>query len=214
MLTRTNLILGTLGALALLACASKDKAEPPPPPPAAPPPVAAAPTPILSKTVAENTATMTATVVAIDQKKRMVTLKGPDGKTTTIHVGDQVQNLPQVKKGDQVVVTYYESLAYDVFEKGAVKRGVTMAEGAARAEPGEMPAALGARAVTVTAKITAIDKQNGTVTLKGPQGKLKTVKVQDPSKLDLVKVGDHVSITYTEALAIAVERSPKTAKNK
>jgi len=167
---------------------------------------------VLSKTVAQNSATMTATVVGIDQKKRMVTLKGPDGKTTTIHVGDEVKNLSQVKKGDQVVVTYYESLAYNVFKKGVVKRGVTVSEGVGTAEPGEMPAGIGARAVTVTAKITAIDKQSNTVTLKGPQGNLKTVKVQDPSKLDLVHVGDHVSITYTEALAIAVEESPTTAK--
>jgi hypothetical protein len=73
-----------------------------------------------------------------------------------------------------------------------------------------MPAAVGARAVSVTAKITAIDNKNHTVTLKGPQGKLTTVKVKDPSKLDLVNVGDLVSVTYTEALAIAVEKAPKT----
>jgi len=61
----------------------------------------------------------------------------------------------------------------------------------------------------VTAKIKAIDKKNNTVTLKGPKGNLKTVKVKDPSNLDKVKVGDLVQITYTEALAIGVEEAPK-----
>ena len=44
----------------------------------------------------------------------MVTLKGPDGNVFTVHCGDQVKNLAQVKKGDLVQVTYYESLAYEV----------------------------------------------------------------------------------------------------
>ncbi len=37
-----------------------------------------------------------------------------------------------------------------------------------------------------------------------------TIKIRDRSKLDHVKVGDLVSLTYTEAVAIAVE--PAAAK--
>ena len=173
-----------------------------------------APTPVLSGTVAENTVTASAVVQAINQKTREVTLKGPNGKSTTIHVDDSVQNLPQVKKGDHVVVTYYESLAYDVLRETDVKRGVTVAGVAGTAQPGEMPAGVGARAVTVTAKIKAIDKKHETVTLKGPQGNLKTVKVKNPANLDKVKVGDMVQITYTEALAVSVEEAPKSSKKK
>jgi hypothetical protein len=40
--------------------------------------------------------------------------------------------------------------------------------------------------------------------LKGPDGDIVVVKVQDPSNMDKVKVGDTIVITYTEALAIAV----------
>jgi hypothetical protein len=203
-------------ALMLGACAAKEK-EQPPAAMAAPVPVAAqpAPTPVLSGTVAENTVTVTATVQAINQKTRMVTLKGADGKTATVHVDDSVQNLAQVKKGDRVVATYYESLAYDVMRAGDAERGVTVAGVAGTAQPGEMPAGVGARAITATAKIKAIDKKHETVTLKGPQGNLKTVKVKNPANLDKVKVGDMVQITYTEALAISVEEAPKkTAKKK
>jgi hypothetical protein len=35
------------------------------------------------------------------------------------------------------------------------------------------------------------------------------VKVQDPKNLENVKVGDQVAITYTEALAISVEKAKK-----
>ena len=176
----------------------------------APPPAAVpAPTPVLSGTVAENTVTATATVQSINQKTRMVTLKGADGKSVTFKVDESVKNLPQVKKGDQVMATYYESLAYEVVRSSDVKRGIAVAEDVATAKPGEKPGAIGARAVTVNAKIKAIDKKNGTVTLKGPEGNLRTIKVKDPTRLDKVQVGDMVQITYTEAVAIAVEEVAK-----
>jgi hypothetical protein len=47
------------------------------------------------------------------------------------------------------------------------------------------------------------------VTLKGPEGKSVIVQVKDPKKLENVKVGDQVSITYTQALAISVQKAPK-----
>jgi hypothetical protein len=57
----------------------------------------------------------------------------------------------------------------------------------------------------VTATILNLDKTKETVTLKGPDGDVVVVKVQDPANLDKVKVGDTIVITYTEALAIAVQ---------
>lgn len=158
--------------------------------------------------VSETTATVAATVTKIDLKNRKVTLKGPDGKSETIKVPDSVRNLPQVKVGDQVVVAYQESIGYQVKRAKDGAMGVVVAQDAARAKEGDMPAAAGAAAVTVTAKIDEIDKKKGTVTLVGPEGDSTVVHVKDPSKLDQVVVGDLVEITYTEALAISVEPKP------
>lgn len=213
MMTMVKVMFAAACALALGGCAAKETQPPPPPPAPMAAAAAPAPTPVMSGTVAENTVTGSATVQAINQKTRMVTLKGPDGKTQTLHVDDSVQNLSRVKKGDRVVITYYESLAYSVMRKGDAKRGVTVAGVAGGAEPGQLPGGVGARAVTVTAKIKAIDTKNHTVTLKGPRGDLKTVKVKDPSKLDNVNVGDLVQVTYTEALAIAVEDNTQPTKS-
>jgi hypothetical protein len=44
------------------------------------------------------------------------------------------------------------------------------------------------------------------VTLKWLNGNTETVKVQDPKNLEKVRVGDQVVITYTEAVAISVEK--------
>ena len=75
-----------------------------------------------------------ATVVAVDQATRLVTLKGPDGKTFQVEAGPAVQHLDQVKPGDVVAVTYTESLAFQVVAKGEKPQGVS--ESAKRTEGG------------------------------------------------------------------------------
>jgi hypothetical protein len=190
-------------ALALAACSAEaSKPTPPPAAPAAAP--EAKPAPMAARAV-----TATAKVAKVDQKKRMVTLKGADGKTKTIHVGPEVKNLPQVKAGDTVVVTYYESIALAVKKKGEAEVGVTSASDTTTAEEGKMPAAVTATTTTITAKITAIDTENQTVTVKGPRGNSVTVKAQDPANLAKLKKGDLVQLTYTEAVAVSVERQAK-----
>lgn len=163
----------------------------------------------VSGTITENVVSTTATVKALDLTTREVTLQHADGSTIQIQAGEQVRNLAQVKVGDTVRVTYYESLAYDVRKPGEGKTGVVVAEELARAKPGEKPAGGAARIITITATITAIDKAATTVTLKGPEGNSVTVKARDPKKLERVAVGDLVDITYTEAFAILVETPKK-----
>jgi Cu/Ag efflux protein CusF len=74
-------------------------------------------------------------------------------------------------------------------------------------KPGETPAGAIAREVTVVGTITAIDKKAQKVTIKGPQGNQETVKVKDPKNIEGVKVGDMVEITFTQALAVSLDKS-------
>jgi hypothetical protein len=158
---------------------------------------------------ASNTVTATVTVVAVDQKTRMVTVKTADGKTVKFKASPEVRNLKQVHKGDEIKLAYTESLALKLHKKGEAEPGADAAEGMARAKPGEKPAGVAARVVQITATVTAKDDANHTVTLKGPRGRTVTVKVNDAARYDKVKVGDLVEATYTEALAIAVEKPGK-----
>src|SRR5215831_19248490 len=89
--------------LSLAACA---KPKPPPPPVAV--------TSIeqgKNSITTTNVVTATATVLAIDHQTRMVTLLKSNGEHVRFRVSDEVRNLRQVKRGDQVNVTYYESIA-------------------------------------------------------------------------------------------------------
>lgn len=199
--------IGAVCLTSLAACSAERKPVPPAPASAAAGTTAL--TPGGAPIEAVNQVTITATVVAIDHKKRLVTLKGPEGKTETFRADDRVKNLPQVRKGDIVVVTYYESIAVRLRKPGAAAPGVTSAEGLETAAPGQMPAGVGARTVTVTATVQKIDRKKQTVTLKGPRGKMVTVAVRDPNNLAKVQEGDLVEVTYTEALAIAVEKAAK-----
>ena len=153
--------------------------------------------------------TVRGTVEAIDKEKQTVTLKGPK-KTLTVKVRDP-QKLDAIKVGDPVIGKYYESLMIELKKPGEGTPGVTAEKATATSKPGEVPAGAFGQQVTVTATIVAVDKKAGTVTIKGPEGNTVTVKARDPKNLEKVKAGDNVDITYTEALAISLDKPGKTA---
>jgi Cu/Ag efflux protein CusF len=158
------------------------------------------------KVVASDVVTATAVVEAIDQKSRMLTLKRDDGERLRFRVSDEVQNLAQVQKGDHVNVSYYESVALQLRKPGEALPGVTVAEEAERARPGELPAGAVAEVTTVTSTVVNVDRRKQTVTLELPSQRRLTVKVNDPARLERVKEGDTVEATYREAIAVSVDR--------
>jgi len=150
-------------------------------------------------------------VLAIDKATRTVTLKGPKGNVVDIVASDDVKNFAQIKVGDFVVARYAQALTLEL-KKTKVSAGEpTVREEAAKAKPGERPAVAGARQVTAIATVTAVDPKKSTITLKGPRGNSFTLDVQNPDQFKIVKKGDQVEVTYTEALALSVEPAPKPA---
>jgi hypothetical protein len=161
-----------------------------------------------------RTAQISARVVAIDKATRTVTLKGPQGNVVDVVAGDEVKNFDQIKLGDFVVARYAEALTLEL-RKTKVKAGEpTVREEAARAKPGERPAVAGAREVTAIAEVIGVDAKKSTITLKGPRGNVVTLDVHNPDQFKVVKKGDQVEVTYTEALALSVEPAPKPAAAK
>jgi hypothetical protein len=150
-----------------------------------------------------------ATVTAVDQQRRLVTLRGQDGQEWVVEAGDAVKNLNQIKPGDVVVVTYTEALAWQVKPAGQGAPGVSTKDAITPPVAGGRPGGSVGSSTTVTATITGIDPANGTVTLTGPGGNARTIKVRDPANLKKAKVGDLVEITYSEALAVSVRPAAK-----
>jgi hypothetical protein len=161
------------------------------------------------KVAGAATTQITAKVTAVDPAKRTITLQGASGKTRTIEVGDQVSNFDQIKVGDTVHAKYTQALALEL-KKGATTMSAPTQEGAVTPPPapGAKPGGTIARKVTAMTEVTAVDPAKQMVTLRGPEGNEVDVDVQDPNQLKNIKKGDHVQVTYVEALAIAVTEEP------
>jgi hypothetical protein len=65
--------------------------------------------------------------------------------------------------------------------------------------------------VTIQATIEAIDKTKKVVTLKGPKGNLVDVDASGAARFDQLKVGDVVTATYTESLAVHIRKPGEAA---
>ncbi len=154
---------------------------------------------------------VTATVMDIDYDKRLIELKGPEGRTETIQVGPEVERLKEIKKGDKVVVEYYEALAAQLNKTGAADE-VTVSAEAAKAPKSESPGMAARGDVTVTVVIDEVDTEDNIVVFTGPRGFTRVVAVQTPQGQQFIrqlKPGDKVDLTYTEAIAINVQPAEK-----
>jgi hypothetical protein len=157
---------------------------------------------------AAQTVKIAATITAIDAATRAVTLKGPQGKEVTLTAGQEVKNFAQMKVGDQVNVEYVEALTLELKKGSTAPVARTEQAGAAGAKPGERPAGMAGRQVTIMAEVVGLDAKTQVVTLRGPQRTVE-LKVADPEQFKRVAKGDRVEATYTEAMAIVVEPAKK-----
>ena len=147
--------------------------------------------------------TLTATIEAIDQTNRLVTLKGPKGNLADVYVGPEYKRFNELKVGDTVKATYYESLVTSVRKPGdpAPTAGVKTTETPSAGAPGQTIA----KQVTIPVTIMALDPAVPSVTVKGPKGNVLSFRVQDPKRLEGIKVGDTVDVTYTQAILLSVD---------
>ena len=157
---------------------------------------------------------ISAQVVGLEKSTRTVTLKGPQGNVVDLVAGADVKNFDQIKLGDMVVARYVEALTLELKTTKGPLGEPKVTEGAASAKTGERPGVVGAREVTVLAEVVAVEPAKSSISLKGPKGNVVALDVQNPDQFKVVKVGDQVEVTYTEALALSVEPAPKPADEK
>lgn len=152
-----------------------------------------------------------ASVEAVDYTNREVSLKGPLGNTVTFVVDPKVKRFKEIKVGDYVQADYYVSVAAELREPTAEEKEhpLQVLGAAGKAPPGTSPAAGGLRCFKVVTTIEGLDRPTETVTVKGPRGNYLTARVADPSRLTQVHIGDTVVVTYTEAVAISLEKVQK-----
>lgn len=200
-------VVATLGVLSLLLTAGCATAPDKPPVKQEKATVASQPAPAPDLST-RDTITATATVQAIDLQTREVTLKDQEGQVFTVKVSDEVRNLPQVRVGDRLVVTYQQELA--IYLTGRTGTGIstrTDALSAGRAEPGQRPAGVVRDTSRITANIISVNKQKRQVLVRGAT---RTVRVKVPSDFDITRfrVGEEIDAEFVQELAIAVQPAP------
>ena len=154
-----------------------------------------------------QTVIVTAQVDAINHETREVTLIGPEGKAVSFVASEDARNLTQVAVGDIVVAEYVQSMSIEVFANDGYEPGAGNLVVAGRSDEGEMPALTAIDALVVTATLEDINFETNTFKLRGPAGNIKEYEAIDPANLKKVVIGDIVVITYTEAVAISVEKT-------
>jgi Cu/Ag efflux protein CusF len=159
------------------------------------------------KASVEHTVDVTATIMAIDNTTRDITLKGPKGNRLVVTAGPEVKNFDQINVGDKVHARYVEALVLELKKGNDLAVARTEEKSAMGAMPGAQPHGVAGRRITVVADVVAVNRETQIVTLQGPQLTAE-LKVTNPDQLKRIKKGDQVYATYTQALAMVVESIP------
>jgi hypothetical protein len=147
-------------------------------------------------------------VTNVDRDARTVTVQGPKGNETMLSVPPEAQNLDQVQAGSRFKVRYMEEIAVGMSKSGG-EPSASAGSTVMLAPKGGTPGGVAAKTVTASVVVEALDPASRLVTVRGPQGNSRTIKVAEDVKLDAIQPGDSVTVTHTQALAIQMVSSPQ-----
>jgi hypothetical protein len=150
-----------------------------------------------------------ATVEDVDMESRMLTLRRPDGGVEKLYAPPEVKNLPQVKIGDQVFVTYLLTVTA-IPRPTASSSGPAAAEMVTTAPEGSKPGIAKGTAASTVITVDDYDPATHMLAFTNPQGMQHQGEIMDPKMQALaasLKKGDKVEVILSEAAAITV-RSP------
>jgi hypothetical protein len=145
-----------------------------------------------------------ATVTNIDLEKRKVKLLLDDGKEKTYKVDKSVQNLDQVKVGDQLNISLTEEIII-VVGKSSETPNATDSQTVGVVPKGAKPGIVMVDTATLSAKILAVDAQKRRVTLLDPDGKKKTIKLsKNFQNIDQLQIGETVDMLMTDSVVVEI----------
>ncbi len=154
----------------------------------------------------EASAFIVDTVVNIDKDIRTLTLRSEDGEESKFTAGPEVRNFDQIKRGDQVMVQYFNAFAITLGSKnGGLREHYTQLEVEIEKQDGK-PGEKITRTSTAVGTVVAVDQKNYLLTVKGEE---QTVVIRVSKHFDLsgIMVGSEVEVIYIEYYAINVEQA-------
>jgi len=148
----------------------------------------------------------TATVVSVDRTKRQVVLMRADGTKVTYKAKADEPGFNEIQAGDELKVSVAEEVAVFLGKNSVPAGAANSAKLRVRLPGGVQAVAAETEYLQYTAKVTAINSWNYTVTLQLADGLTKTIHVNQNVNLADVNVGDNVSVRATEAIVLLLEK--------
>ena len=150
----------------------------------------------------------TATVTAINQATREVTIQGEGDQTpVTVSVSPDVKNFANLKVGDRVNISYYRGIGAQIAKGKKKVADPAVSTFASGNSPGMKPAGKAGASVTVTVKIQDVNLPTNTVAFTKSDGTTHIVEVKSPEMQKFIrelKRGDTVQVTFTDSIAVEV----------
>jgi hypothetical protein len=112
----------------------------------------------------------------------------------------------ELKVGQKVRMTYYESMVFQVLKPGQTANPASY-EAALNRAKSALPAGSIATQEKTTVTVKAVDMAVPSITVTTTDGRTITRKIDERKNLEGVKAGDRIDITYTQALLTAIEES-------
>ena len=153
-----------------------------------------------------NVIKIDATIQAIDQTTRTLTLRDDKGNEDTFSVGESVQRFNELKVGQKVNITYYESIVFQVLKPGEKGSGTSVEAALDRAKSA-LPAGTLAVQEKATVTVKAVDPAVPSITVTTPDGRTVTRKIENKKNIEGVKAGDKIDITFTRAFVTSVQNA-------
>jgi Cu/Ag efflux protein CusF len=151
--------------------------------------------------------TETATITAIDKGSRTLTLQATNGDRKSFVVGPAVKRFNELKVGDVIRATYYESLVLELRKPGAPVTPASSASVAERLK--DRPGGVVAVQETTSVTVKAVDINAPSLTVVTGAGLTETWAIADRKNLEGVAPGDRIEMTYTKGVVVAAEPASK-----
>ena len=159
-------------------------------------------------TIVVESIQLRATVTAVDERARTITIDPEWGLPRTVKVSPELRNFDQIQVGDKVHAYVIEEVAVSLV-RGGSPESVGELDAVALAPPGEKPAISAVSSREVTADIVAIDAHAHSITLELIDGTTQSIKVAKHIDLTQFGLGDSVRVQVTDAVFIDFEKAPQ-----
>jgi hypothetical protein len=140
----------------------------------------------------------------VDRAGRMITVRSADGLQTPIYAGPDLPVFDQLARGDRVTIGFYDAYIVEATPGAQMKPVQDTTAAAQKAHDTDSASILQQLQLVVT--IDEIDRRNNTVTYHDNTKRRVMRGVQRPQLLEGLEPGDVITITYTRARAVSIEK--------